>query len=719
MERTEKEIQIRRKGGLLRSLLIVALSLGIENANEKLAKNYLPGQSLSEEEFCKAAKKLHLKVTSQKVAFNEALALVPPIVTRLRDERYVVLGNRNQEQVLVFYPEEDKPMLVPFEKMEQEWAGMAYTFKKEFSFEELAHKFNFSWFMPVVLRYKRFLYEVIAASFFLQLFGLVMPLFTQVIVDKVIGNNGLATLDVLALALIFAGLFQAVMGILRTYLLTHTTNKMDVLLGARLFRHVIALPLQYFERRRVGDTLMRIASMNSIREFLTGSALTSLLDAFFVFVFIGIMLYYSVPLTMIALLALPVYLIQNVVATPLYQKRLQEVWNAGAESNSFLVESVTGIQTVKSMALEPQFNHQWEKRLATYVQKTFNSGVLNMFLGNSGSLIEKLAGFGVLWYGGNMVMAGEFTLGQLIAFQMISGQASAPLLRLVGLWQTVQQAILSVERLGDILHTRPEILRSAKENRNLQLIQGRVAFKDVTFRYLPNCEPALNEINLEIPAGSRIGVVGRSGSGKSTLTKLIQRLYIPEKGVVEIDGVSVAEMEPNWLRRQTGVVLQENYLFSGSVRENIAIAAPSTSMDAIIQVAKIAGAHEFILELPEGYDTKVGERGAALSGGQRQRIAIARALLSNPRILIFDEATSALDYESENIIMNNLHEIAVGRTLIMIAHRLSTVRHCDYIIVVDKGRIVEKGSHAELIRQNGLYSQLYLQQEDDDNASEG
>ncbi|MEA4836636.1 MAG: type I secretion system permease/ATPase [Anaeromusa sp.] len=699
-----------RQGSLLRCLFIAAVALGVADAERMLAEKYPPGYVLTAEELPQAAKRVHLRVRNRTVAAEELAELPIPAIAKLRDGRYAILGRSNQRKILIFYPETTQPVLTPYEELQGNWSGQVFLLEKVFHYTDFARKFNFSWFLPVLQHYKPLFRDVLIASFFLQIFGIMMPLFTQVVVDKVIGNRGLSTLDVLTMGLVVAGLFQAAMGILRTYLLTHTTNKVDVILGARLFRHVLALPLPYFETRRVGDTLMRMGAMNSIREFLTGSALTSFLDAGFVVVFLAIMLYYSVPLTVLALLAIPVYLAQNILATPVYQRKLQEVWSAGSENNSFLVEAVTGIHTIKSMALEPQFNHRWEGLLARYVKTTFNSGVLNMFLNNSGSLIEKLSGFAVLGYGGYLVMQGQLTLGQLIAFQMLSGQASAPLLRLVSLWQTVQQAVLSMERLGDILHTRPENIRPTQGG-TLEELKGDILLDNVVFRYRPDADPVLQGVSLQMAAGSRIGIVGRSGSGKSTLTKLIQCLYHPEAGSVSIDGIKTAEIDPSWLRRQIGVVLQENFLFNGSVRENIAAAAPSAPMEAIIRVAQLAGAHEFILELPEGYDTKVGERGTALSGGQRQRIAIARALLTNPKVLIFDEATSALDYESERIIMQHLDGIAAQRTMIMIAHRLSTVRHCDCIFVIDKGRLVEQGSHEELLALQGVYYQLHLQQE--------
>ena len=530
------------------------------------------------------------------------------------------------------------------------------------------------------------------------------------IIDKVITHNGMSTLDILGLCLIIAAAFQAMMSIARTYLSAHTTNKIDMILGARLFRHVTSLPLRYFETRRVGDTLTRISALNSIREFLTNSSMTVFLDTFFSIVFFAVMFYYSWELTLIALIPLPLYLIQNIIVTPIYQKRLETVWASGAESNAFLVESITGVQTVKSLALEPQFNNRWEKILAKYVKDTFNNAKFNIWLSSSNSVIQSIMTFGILLFGGHMVMSGELTIGQLIAFQMLAGQASAPIFRLSGMWQTCQQTMLAVERLGDILNTAPEPLKISQDN-YVDKINGKINFENVSFRYNAELGPVIDDVSFAVLPGMKVGIVGRSGSGKSTITKLVQRLYLPELGKVKIDDVDVMELDPTWLRKKIGVVLQENYLFNGSVRENIALSKPSATIDEVIAVAKMAGAHEFILELSEGYDTKIGERGTGLSGGQQQRIAIARALIANPAILIFDEATSALDYQSERIIMDNLDIIAKDRTMLMIAHRLTTVRNCDLILVIENGKIIEQGKHRELIEKKGTYYGMYVQQE--------
>jgi len=695
-------------------LLAVARALGMPIAADHMEKigEWHRGQLATPRQVLAAAKGMGLKAKMRTIAPPQLPDQPIPSIAILKDGQYVVIGRCDQNTIIVLDNVTQRPHTVPVEGFFQTWSGRLISVKRPLTWQDIKRRFNVGWFTPALVLYKKLFLETMVAAFFLQLFGLVTPLFTQVIVDKVLPYNGTATLDVLAVALLTAGLFQTALSILRTYVFTHTTNKVDVILGARLFRHIAALPLRYFELRRVGDTLMRVSALNTIREFMTGTALTALMDTLFSVVFIAVMFYYSPFLTWIALATMPLLLAQNLIATPIYQKRLEAVWAAGAESNAFLIETVTGIHTIKSLAVEPQFNHRWEQLLARYVKTTFDSAVFGIILGNSTSLMQRLSGFALLWFGGHMVIEGQMTIGQLIAFQMLAGQAGEPLQRLMGMWQQFQQAALSAERLGDIITTPPEKANNTGVQGVAKPLEGTITFEQVTFRYLPDAPLVLQQIDLHVKTGMKIGIVGRSGSGKSTLTKLVQRLYLPESGRVIIDKVDIAEMDPSWLRRQIGVVLQENFLFNGSVRDNIATARPGSSMEEVIRAAEISGAHEFILELSEGYDTRVGERGMAMSGGQRQRIAIARALLANPRILIFDEATSALDYQSESIIMKNMDKITAGRTALIIAHRLSTVRRCDLIVVVDHGRIVEQGTHDELMTRKGLYYNLYILQQE-------
>jgi len=654
-------------------------------------------------------KRLRWRIKLLTPKAGEALQLPLPTLARMKNGRYSILGHQVGGKIYVFSPEAGSGLVATEQVLQQcepEFVGIL----PPFTWKTWLRKYSLDWFLTVILHYRKYFWEIILAAMFLQLFGILTPLFTQVIIDKVVGNAGLSTLNVLGVALVVLYVFNSGMTVLRTYLLTHTTNKLDVILGTRLFRHLVSLPLPYFEMRRVGETMMRVGALTSIRNFLTGSTLSLFLDAIFSVVFLIVMLYYSVSLTLLSLMFLPIYLLQNIVATPMYKKRIEAVWAAANENSCFMVEAVTGISTVKSMSLEPQFKDRWEQLVGKNMTVNFRTSVFQLGLGSISNLVTTISGMAILWVGGNMVMKGELTLGQLIAFQMLSGQFSGPIMNMVSAWQTVQQSGLAMERMGDILHSQQEPVL-APLRQQLQPIRGEVRMENLIFRYRPDLEPVLKGITCTIPAGSRVGIVGRSGSGKSTLAKLLQRLYIPEQGELFIDDVPTNKVEPQWLRRQFGVVMQDNYLFNGSIRDNIALTRSSASMGEVLNAARLAGAHEFILELPEGYDTKTGERGAALSGGQRQRIAIARALLNNPRILIFDEATSALDYESERILMENLDTICQDRTVFFIAHRLSTVRRSDIILVMEKGQIAETGTHAELVAAEGLYAQLYKQQE--------
>ncbi|WP_331774711.1 peptidase domain-containing ABC transporter [Sulfurospirillum sp. 1612] len=568
---------------------------------------------------------------------------------------------------------------------------------------------GFMWFYNQLMHYKQIVGEILLASFVMQLFGLVTPLFTQVVLDKVLVHHSLSTLNVIAMAFGAVIIFELLLNLVRNYIFIHTTSKIDAKLGAKLFRHLISLPLVYFEHRKVGNIIARVRELDQIREFIANKSVTLILDILFSGVFVVMMLLYSVKLTFIALSFIGVIALLYFFITPQLRKRLEEKFQMGAQSNSYLVEAVTGMQTVKSLAIEGGMQKNWENYLGNYVNSGFNLTNLSNILSGIGKALQKLMTLSILYVGVGLVIDGKLSVGQLIAFQMFAGQFSGPIMRLVGLWNEFQQALLSVDRLGDILNTPVE--QTNQKAITLSKIEGAVKFDKISFRYSNEGAQILKTLSLEVSPGKSIGVVGRSGSGKSTLTKLLQRLYLTNEGAIYLDGVDIRHMNPSWLRQNIGVVLQENYLFSGTIKENIAYTMPGASMEHIIKITKIAGAHEFISEFPQGYDTLVGERGSSLSGGQKQRIAIARALLSNPKILIFDEATSALDYESEKIIQDNLKNIKAGRTTFIVAHRLSTVRTCDEIVVMDKGEIVEMGSHDELMKKNGYYNFLVSQQE--------
>lgn len=661
----------------------------------------------------RAAKELGFRSKKVNVPFEKIQKLQLPAIAETINSEYIVLAKAEGEQVLLLHPSETKPRIMKKDEFLSQWTGnlILLTQRGILSKEET---FGLKWFLPSIWKYRKPLSEVLIASLVLQIFALVTPIFTQVIIDKVLVHRGLTTLDVLAIGLLAIALFEALLNMLRTYVFTHTTSRIDVNLGTRLFRHLFALPLRYFEVRRVGDTIARVRELENIRHFLTGSPLTLVLDLMFIFVFVTVMLFYSVKLTLVALAALPFFAALSYLITPMLRHRLDERFNTGADAQSYLVEAVSGVQTIKSFALEPEAQKKWEGLFAKYIKSSFKTYQLGGMANAIGQFINRGSYLVILWYGAHLVIDGDITVGQLIAFQMLSARVSDPVLRLVQMWQDFQQVGISLKRLGDIFNSKTEPSINSTKTR-LPAVKGYIKLEGVRFRYRPDASEVIRNINFEVPAGTTLGIVGRSGSGKSTLAKLIQRLYIPEAGRVLIDGVDIALADPAWLRRQIGVVLQENFLFNGSVRDNIAIHYPSAQMAEIVRVAQLAGAHDFILELPEGYDTMVGEKGTALSGGQRQRVAIARALLTNPRLLIFDEATSALDYESESIIQRNLKDMCKGRTVLIIAHRLSSLRHSHKILVIDKGEIAEHGSHDELIKRKGLYHHLYSQQSGDNN----
>ena len=588
-----------------------------------------------------------------------------------------------------------------------------FLFARRLSMENIEREFNLRWFARAFMRYKKLLGEILLASFFIQLLALVTPLFFQVVVDKVLTHQSLTTLDVLAIGMLGICLFDVLLGGLRNYQLAHTSQRIDVTLSSLLYRHLLALPLAYFRQRQVGVTVARVHELKTVREFLTGNALTLCLDLLFTLIFFVVMALYSVPLTLIVIVSLVPYAILSLTITPELRRRLDVQFQQGARNQAFLVESITGIEPVKAMAVENQMGRRWDEQIAAYVSGCFRTQNLGNVAGQLAQLIGKVTSVAILWYGAQQVIQGELTVGALIAFNMFAGQVNAPVLRLVQLWQDFQQVSVSVKRLGDILNSPQEKAQGSAVT--LSAIKGAVRFREVSFSYQPGMEPVVNRVTLSIRPGEVIGIVGRSGSGKSTLTRLIQRLYIPTGGQIFIDGTDSANIDPRWLRQQTGVVLQDTQLFNGTIRDNIALAMPDAPLDIVMAAARQAGAHDFISEFPAGYDTQVGEQGGQLSGGQKQRIGIARALLTEPRILILDEATSALDYESEEIIQHNMLDICRNRTVFIIAHRLSTVRQAGRIIVMEKGEIAEQGSHHQLLQLNGIYARLHQLQSKRDN----
>jgi len=670
----------------------------------------LTDEEISKEELIRIVKNFEFKAKIKNHSIEKISEKYPlPLIAEKQDKSFlaVLKINTQEKKVLIFEPVEKQTKELTFAEFDEITTGELIILSHKLINSQI--KFGFQWFFNEILQYKRVIAEVMVGSFIVQLFGLVTPLFTQVILDKVLVHHSMTTLDVLAIAFVAVMIFEFLLNISRKYIFIHTASKIDAKLGAKLFKHLFSLPFVYFENRKVGNIIAKVRELDQIREFITNKSVSVIIDLFFSVVFVLVMLLYSVKLTFVVLAFVALIGILYLLITPELRRRLEEKFQMGAQSNSYLVESVTGMQTVKSLAIEGSMQRKWEDYLGNYVKSGFRLANMGNISGAISGLFQKSMTIAILYFGVKLVLENKLTIGQLIAFNMLSGQFTMPVLRLVGLWNEFQQALLGVDRLGDILNHPVEIQSSKLIT--LPKLQGAVKFDKINFKYSPNTPNVLTDLSFAINPGMSVGIVGRSGSGKSTVTKLIQRLYLTNEGAIYIDGVDVRHMNPMWLRNNIGVVLQDNYLFSGTIRENISLPHPDAPIELILQVSNIAGAHEFIAQMPEGYDTMVGERGSTLSGGQKQRIAIARALITDPRVLIFDEATSALDYESERIILTNLDKIKQGRTTFIIAHRLSAVRASDVIIVLEQGRIIEAGTHDKLMESKGYYHYLNSQQE--------
>lgn len=693
----------------LTSLTVIANHYRIPSRPEHLAREFALKNVANISDICRAAKMLGLKSRLVNIHSNKRLLTLPvPAIACLIDGTFAVfVGVSKQGLCRMVNPCDFTTQDLSVAELRERTNDTFILVQRRFIGAGIApERFGFKWFLPSLFRYRRAFGHVLIASLFIQLFALVTPLFFQVVVDKVLAHRSYSTLIVLVIGLAAIGLFDVILQYLRTYALSHTTNRIDVELGQRLFRHMMNLPLSYFETRPAGQTVARIRELETIRDFLTGQGLFSGLDAIFTVVFIFVLFCYSSTLAWIVVASIPFYLIIGILIRPFLKQRIDEKFDRGAYSQQLLVETVVSMQTLKASAVEPVVASQWEERLAAYVHSSFSATMLAAKGQNAIQYVSKVTNAALLLFGAQAVINGELSVGALVAFNMIAAQVAQPILRLSQLWQDFQQVQVSVSRLADILNAsaepRPAVLTS------LPAPKGAIIFKSVNFRYNPDGQEVLKDINFSVAAGEVIGIVGPSGSGKSTLTKLVQRFYLPVKGQIFMDDQDISQVDPAWLRSHIGVVLQENMLFNRSIHDNIAFANPGMSREAVIRLARLSGSDEFIVKLPHGYDTLIEERGANLSGGQRQRLAIARALSTNPPVLILDEATSALDYESERIILDNMREIVRGRTVIIIAHRLATVRHCNRIISMKEGCIVEEGSHEALLScPNSLYAHLW------------
>ncbi|MBR4341266.1 MAG: type I secretion system permease/ATPase, partial [Lachnospiraceae bacterium] len=575
-----------------------------------------PGSKTSEIEIISSAKALKMKAKLFRLDVNKLKDIRSPLIAKDKNGEFFIIAKSEGDNFMILSADKRQPEVKTREELAEMCDGSAILINRKGIVDKEA-VFSFKWFIPTILKFKKEFIQVLLAVFTVQILGILTPVMTQVVVDKVLVHRSMSTLNVLTIGIAIVYVYELILSLAKNYVFTHTTNRIDVMLSYRLFRHLFALPLKYFESRRVGETVARVRELDSIRNFLTGTPLSSMIDLIFIIVYIVVLFCYSKMLTVIVLCSIPVYAVLSAVVTPLFKKRLDEKFETGANTQSFLVESITGVQTVKSYALEPKFEKKWGELQADYVKASYKTSMVSATAGSTGQFIQKVFDLLILFFGAKAVMDGNFTVGQLVAFRMLSGRVSGPVLRLVQLWQEYQQASLSVKRIGDIFNTAPEPILNSNQT-SMPKIKGRIVFDKVRFRYNPQGGEVIKGISFDIEPGTIIGVVGRSGSGKSTISKLIQRLYIPEGGKISVDGMDISLVNPAMLRKQIGVVLQENFMFNGTVAENISIHCPSASMEQIIKCAKIAGAHDFILELPDGYNTIIGEKGMGLSGGQKQ-----------------------------------------------------------------------------------------------------
>ena len=669
--------------------------------------------------FKKIASDKDFHIKDVKLKWKELLksSTVAPFIAQKINGKYAVFcGVRKQEddtyQAVVVDPESEKfntPDHFLFyneEEFFQQFTGKFTLLKKHYKLSDDNQPFSLRWFIPEFLRQKAVFGQIALMVILLSIFSLVIPLFFQIVVDKVLVNQAYNTLNVLGIGILGIILFNALVNFVRSYLLLFATNKIDIATATKTFTHLMKLPVDFFDRVPSGVLLKHMQQTEKIRGFLSGNLFFTILDIFALCIYIPFLFCYSARLTFVVLgfSALMALVIACLIKP--FQRRLDELYQAEGKRQSMLVESIHGVKTVKALALEPVERKIWDDSTAYAIKSYFRVGKISMTAQSISQFLEMMMTISVIWIGAHMFFNHVITIGALIAFQMLAGRVTGPLVRMVGLIHEYQQIALSVRMLGVVMNSPAEPIGGGVRNP----IKGQIEFENLSFRYRQDLPMAIRNFDLAIPAGTTVGFVGRSGSGKTTLTKLLQALYPPTQGIIKIDGIDLREIDKTHLRRNIGVVLQENYFFSGTVRENISLPKQNATIEEIIYASKLAGADDFVQTLPKGYDTVLEENAANLSGGQKQRLAIARALLTNPPILIFDEATSALDPESEEVIRKNLNNIARGRTVLIVSHRLSIVSHADKIVVIDKGSISAQGTHQQLLAQPGIYKEFWNQQ---------
>ncbi|MEL7496934.1 MAG: peptidase domain-containing ABC transporter [Planctomycetota bacterium] len=712
---------MRARHTSLQCLALMARHHGIDVSADRLIHDYsLANEAPTVRKLLRICKETGFKARYTRMTWRQLrkLGQAFPAMARLKNGNYVILvgmrkieneSGETVEQLAVFDPLADQEgfIFLDKEKFESAWKGEVILAKRKFSMFDSKQPFSLTWFIPEIWRQRIAFVDVAVAAIFIHLIALVVPLFFQIVIDKVLVNSAMQTLQVLTVGICVALVFDAILGYMRGFLLLHATSKIDIRVATRTFGHMLRLPMSYFEHMTAGVLTKHMQQTNQIREFLTGSLFLTLLDSAALFIFLPILLYYSVKLTIIVLVFSGLLAINIGVLLGPYRRRLEALYNAEGERQAMLVETIHGIQTVKALSMEPVQRKNWDQSSAQAVAMQFRVGKISIAATTMSKLLEKLLTVVVVWFGASLVIGKELSVGELVAFQMISGRVTGPLVQLVSLVHSYQKCALSVRMLGSVMNHEAE----AGIGHGLRpIIQGHIEFENVSFNYDPTSPPALDQVSFMIPAGKVVGVVGRSGSGKTTLTRMLQGMHRPQRGLMRIDKLDMRELDIAHLRQNIGVVLQDNFLFRGTIRENIAMAKPNSTFQEIVFVARMAGASEFIERMPQSYDTMLEESGSNLSGGQRQRLAIARALLKDPRILIFDEATSALDPESESIVQRNLKTIAKGRTVILVSHRLSTLIDCDAILVLERGQVSSMGTHKQLLNKSKVYQELWYQQ---------
>ncbi len=732
LSREERERQIRelhvRHSGLF-ALSAIARHHNLPLDMQQLMHDHAVGENeLTRREIMSIAGKhsLKAKCISLKWSRFEKITSVLPCILEKKNGHYAILCGLRKAQpkegeeaadVKEFEAalvDTEKQLETPTENFSfltreqygELFTGKAILIKRVYSLTDEDQPFGLRWFLPDFLRLKGVFFQIALAVLLLTLIALATPLFFQNVVDKVLVHESFSTLNVLGAGIIIAILFNAILEYLKGHLLLFATNKIDISTAVKTFAHLVHLPIDFFEQVPSGVILKHIQQTEKIRGFLSGNLFFTFLDLCSLIIFIPFLLMYSVKLTIVVLVfTLLMALVIAALIKP-FQKRLDALYQAEGKRQSRLVETIHGIRTVKSLALEPVEEKNWGNRSAAAIRAYFSVGRISLTARSISQALEMLMTISIIWLGALMVFKGDISIGALIAFQMLAGRVTGPLVKTVGLIHEYQQVALSVKMLGVVMNTKCE----PNMGRVHHPLKGRVTFENVSFRYRPDLPMVIKNFSLDMPAGASLGIVGRSGSGKTTLTKLLQGLYPPFAGLVKIDGIDIREFEKSHLRSSIGVVLQENYFFNGTVRENISLTKPSATGEEVLRAASLAGAHEFVQNLPQGYDTVLEENASNLSGGQKQRLAIARALITNPAILIFDEATSSLDPESEAVIQRNLAAIAKGRTVIIVSHRLSMVAGAQKIMVLDNGEMVGFGTHQELLAKDGIYSQFWKQQ---------